>query len=225
MRIPLQIYDFIAVIFPAVILIFFIKYELSLDLFSKIQNDFEKNAFLFVFCYLVGHIIQLMARKIERWNIPVFINKKTQEIDEEKYICLQGRKLKVKFPKKIGQAILESLNEFYGFTIAKDDPKLFELAYGPVHDRMGKRDVLLSVANMMRSLILVTIFCSIFLILKIVWCWIVFHQFDRNSTILLIIFVGSFYLFRTGYYQNTLYSEEIPFTSFLAWYREQKINK
>ncbi|ARU62847.1 hypothetical protein CBW65_19100 [Tumebacillus avium] len=225
MNLPLQIYDFIAVIFPAAMLLAILRTEIpSLPIWQQ-SYQIGNLAIMLIVSYILGQVIQLIARVLEKNKYTKWLFYRKERVPSPEEIELGARKSKVILARKQAQAILTGLSEFYGFPVAADEKGLFELVYAPVHDRLAKRDVFLALSNMMRALAMISFMYGFYLVVKIVislcWGWqpITFEYWFLGISIL------SYFAFRKGYLDNKNFSEAIPYGAFLAWYQQQKLSK
>lgn len=224
MNLPLQIYDFIAVIFPATMLLAILRTEIpSLPIWQQ-SYQVGNLAIMLVVAYIFGQVIQLIARWLEKNKYTKWLFYRKALVPGSEEIELGARKSKVIIARKQAQAILTGLSELYGFPVAADEKGLFELVYAPVHDRLAKRDVFLALSNMMRALAMISFMYGLFLVVKIVlslcWGWQpITYEFWFLGTSFL-----SYFTFRKGYLDNKNLSEVIPYGAFLAWYQQQKLS-
>ncbi|ARU62757.1 hypothetical protein CBW65_18620 [Tumebacillus avium] len=224
MNLPLQIYDFIAVLFPGVLLMAIVEQEAPwLPIWD---NGLQVGALavMLVIGYIAGQLLALMSRWIEsepltRWMLQ-FGRRKSRKKGQ-----LEGRKTKMRFTNDMSEAILEALSDFYGRTVHPNDPELFNLAFSPVSDKMTKRDVFLALANMMRSLALLGLSYAIYLVLELLVHAVIGAPFEYYSIHLLVLSLVGYYFFRKGYQEYDSIADKIPFLAFLAWYRQQKMPK
>lgn len=225
MNLPLQIYDFIAVLFPSIIFLTLVREEIpKMEIWSH-NSQYGTLATILILAYIIGHLLAILSNRIEKWPYTKWILYKAPREPRSGEMRLSGRKSSVIVSKQVGNSLLSSVNEFYGLEISADSTELFNLIYSPVHDRMGKRDVFLALANMMRTLTLLSFFYTLYLTTTIAISLIKTHDALLMDFILLILSIISYWLFREGYQRNKSFSENIPYTAFLAWYKEKKINK
>lgn len=226
MKVPFQIYDFLSILFPGVLFIFLFQSKIDFINWSQF-DDYGSVAVLLVLIYIIGDALSRISSFLERssnklidWIIP---KKKLKKINVKKEIKLNGRTSVLIFSKDIGEEIVKSVNEFYGIKMGPMHKQLFELVYAPVHDRMGKRETFLAIANMMRSFALLALINSVYLVIYIVPMIIGTQTFSLIEVLLLVVSVSFYFIFIKGYQNNKFYSEIIPYTAFLAWYKEKLI--
>ena len=222
MSVPLQIYDFIAIVLPATIVLTLIRQELPKLSLWNLGYDYGGVAVIFLVAYLLGHLIHIYARWFEKWKLTKLFFYHEPPLAKPGKMILNGRKSPVIVSDKLGQAILVSLSEFYGFNVTKDDDGLFDLVYAPIYDRMVKRDIFMSLTNMFRSLVVISIVYGCYLFGKTIYMSVQHHVVEIGLVIYFIIDVAFFLGLRSGYNYNKLLSEAIPYTSFLAWYKQLK---
>ncbi|MFD2168456.1 hypothetical protein [Tumebacillus lipolyticus] len=224
MNLPLQVYDFIAVLFPGVLLLGIVKREAP---GLPIWNDgmqFGTLALLLVIGYLAGQLLAQIARTIESepttsWLLQIGRRKRRRRGR------LEGRLSSLRFTTQLNEAILSSLSDFYGRPVQPNDPDLFNLAFSPVQDKMIKRDLFLALANMMRSLAVLGFFYGVYLAVEIVLSLVLKWQFDLYAIPLLVLSLLGYIFFRRGFLEYESIASKIPFLAFLAWYRQQKMLK
>lgn len=241
LKVPLQLYDFISVIFPAMILLFFLQLEFPHLTIWHLSYNYGDIAIMLVTSYIFGHVIAFISGSIEKnkikWIRLILNNNKPRQVaatDME----LNGRIFPVVFRRELGEAIIQAASDFYGINVNPSDKDLFSLIYSPIYNRMEKRDTFLALANMMRSLTIVFFFSVIYLLAKIMY-FLIYYNFGKASSIvlflhnvksistlflLLLFTVILFINFRKGYQRNKYYSETIPYAAFLAWYKEKKLS-
>jgi hypothetical protein len=120
----------------------------------------------------MGQAVSILSGRIERWRWTNWILLGRPKHPGNGKVSLPGRKTNVTLPENTAAALLKALSDFYGFEVTASQPGLFELAYSPVEDKMAKRDVFLSLANMMRTLTLICMFYGLYLVGKFL-----FHLF------------------------------------------------
>jgi hypothetical protein len=222
MNMPLQIYDFIAVLFPATILLTILRAEQpGLALWQQ-SYQFGNLAVLLVIAYIVGQFLTILSGLIERWSITRWLFFKKKVMLTAGKMMLNGRKSPVVIPVKVGESILEALSDLYGFPVEKDEEGIFDLVYAPVHDRMAKRDMFLALANMMRTLVVLAVLVVLYYHAIL---FIVGPKSMGYSYLYVLIAVIAFFVFRKGYDNFKRHSEAIPYSAFLAWYKQQKMPK
>lgn len=220
MNIPLQIYDFIAILFPAIILSLLSRLEFKTLSIWQNTDTYGGIAVMLVILYMIGQVIALFSHKMEKWRIIAWIFKGELRKPDQNNIALNGRKTSVFFSKKVGEAILSALTEFYGFSVEKNDKELFELVYSPVYNRMSKREVFLTISNMMRSMVLICILCIVYSFIKNLFVGIVNNSISYIYIVVMFLSLVMMYAFVNIYKKVKLYSERIPYVAFLSWYRE-----
>lgn len=222
MKIPFQIYDFLSILFPSIIILFLIQTETDKFNFFSNYNNVQGISFGIVLAYLVGDLLSKVSSKIEkskiRFLVLIFPNKRPSLEDSQ--MLLRSRTMQVVLNKDIGNEIVKSVRLFYGIPISSESKDLFNLVYAPVQDRMAKRDTFLSIANMMRSFTIISILYELYLIYKISFD-LIKGNFDLIYVLLLLVNILLFFSFRSSYAVNKYYSEIIPFTAFLSWYKEK----
>ncbi|ASS75412.1 hypothetical protein CIG75_10700 [Tumebacillus algifaecis] len=222
MNLPLQIYDFIAVLFPGVLLMAIIEREAPWLPFWDNNMEVGTLALMLVVGYIVGQLLAQIARMIEaepltRWMLQ-FGRRKSRRKK-----ALEGRMTKLNFTNEMSEAILSALSDFYGRPVHPNDPELFNLAFSPVQDKMTKRDVFLALANMMRSLAILGLLYAVYLVGEMLLGPLLGREFEYYSIHLLVLSLIGYYFFRKGYQQYEAFADKIPFLAFLAWYRQQKM--
>jgi hypothetical protein len=222
LNLPLQIYDFIAVLFPGVLLLAIVKREAP---WLPLWNDAMQVgtlAVLLVIGYVAGQLLAQIARTLESEPMTRWILHFGRSSGRGK-AALDGRKTKLRFTNEMSESILEALSAFYGRPVHPNDPELFNLAFSPVQDKMAKRDVFLALANMMRSLSVLGLFYAIYLAGEMLLGLLLGWEFEYYSIHLLVLGLVMFFLFRSGYQEYDSIAEKIPFLAFLAWYRQQRM--
>ncbi len=224
LNIPFQIYDFIAVLFPATLLLVILQIEDPRLYFPT--GDAGGLAIMLVVTYLIGQVLSVISGWLENLDKNGFILKKrklNKKDNKENSKEMATRVLSVELGAEIHQKIIEATKDVYGMaTVPEKGGELFNLIYSPVQGLMGKRDTFLALANMMRACVVVSCGYSFYLIGKI-GILAIHKQTINTSAILLFVFIFGFYAFRDGYLKNKLLSEEIPLYAFLAWYSQQKL--
>lgn len=211
MMIPFQIYDFLAVLFPAVLITTIIHSEFPVAFQqATVSGNYGGVAVSLVMLYLLGQatmIACLWVRKC-RWVKDLLEKRRSASSDE---VELRAQDTTIVLPKEMAHAILADVRKIYGLQIYEKDWELFGLVYGPVHDQIPKRDVFLSLANLMLA---VTFICAALVLISVLQS-IIWHRIDYLWTAA-PSFVGMF-LFREGYNTNINLAEMMPFTAFLSW--------
>ncbi|TCP59127.1 hypothetical protein EV586_101343 [Tumebacillus sp. BK434] len=224
MNLPLQIYDFIAVLFPGVLLMAILEREAPWLPIWDNGLQMGTLAVMLVIGYVVGQLLAQISRTIEaepltKWMLAIGRRKGRRKA------ALEGRKTKMDFPNEMNESILSALADFYGRPIYPNDPELFNLVFSPVADKMPKRDVFLALANMMRSLAVLGLFYAVYLAVKMLLVPVTALAFEYYSIHLLVLSLVGYYFFRQGYQKYDSIADKIPFLTFLAWYRQQKMPK
>ena len=233
MSIPLQIYDFLAVLFPAVVVVTVIRVELPHETLAFLAsgNSYGGLAVSLVLLYLLGQAVTIVSRHLERgWARSLLKKRRVRresrpgsESIRNPMIELQGRKIKVAFREPVARAILAAVEDVYGVPVAANSSDLFQLVYGPVQDRIPKRDMFLALANMMRDLTLICVGVVAVLILQFAAHLYIPAFWRVSDYVLAATATCGFWTFRAGYHSHTYTSELIPFTEFLAWYKTRKM--
>lgn len=228
MRLPFQIYDFITILFPGILFLMIIKIEFPSLAVWSIDNQFGQITFTFAFAFIVGHLLQEMAKvPIMKILISLFRKKKINERNNSNTV-INGRHYVINVSEAFMNEIKESFKEFYNIDPSKlSKDELFSLIYSPIQDRMGQRNVFSAIANLHRSMAVVSIIYLLFLIIKTVY--IIIHP-GINLLIpetfgLLTVLLISIYLFVNGIDYFKTFTDQIPYSSFLSWYKENKMKE
>lgn len=181
MNIPFKIYDFISVLFPGVFTIILIQFEFPAH-FAHINWDISQLTIYFVLAYLLGTVIQQLARnlysQINLLNLCKKFRLKISEIKNKKKIKqdrsnnesinnLRGRHGNYNISPALRQNISNAFYNYYSLNM--DEllrEEVFGLIYSAVQDNMNQRDNFTAIANMHRALAIITeIFLLYYLIL------------------------------------------------------------
>ena len=228
MRLPFQIYDFITILFPGILLLMIIRIEYpSLTIWS-IDNQFGQITFLFAFAFIAGHLLQEIAKVRIMKRLMSLFRKKNYGENNSSIPVIIGRHYNIPVSKAFFNEFNESFKEFYNIDpseLSKDE--LFSLIYSPVQDRMGQRNVFSAIANLHRSMASVTVIYLVFLVIKII-CIIFLpdiHLLIPETLVLLTVLLISLYLFVNGIDYFKALSDQIPYYAFLSWYKENKMKE
>ncbi|MBS4032287.1 MAG: hypothetical protein KGZ63_12835 [Clostridiales bacterium] len=220
MSLPLQLYDFISILFPGIVLLTLVKIEFSELLLFNSTNQYEDLAILFVFAYVLGHLLQGIIRtKQAKRILKIFESKNNVEASK-----LIGRHFEIGVSKEVKDQVDDAIINFYGVDIhALQDSEKFDLIYSPVVDRMGQRQIFVAIANFLRAMGVIAGFLFIVMfgkILSITWTQ---RTFAFTETIILFIALLAFRVFSSDAMYFKRFTDTIPYYAFLAWYKEKKL--
>lgn len=221
MNIPFQIYDFIAVLFPSIVLISFIQRQHPEVAVWQDAGQVGTIAVLVVVAYIGGQLLTTLAGMLERvkWMNWFFIIEKKVGAGQ---VAFQSRTTTVIMSQKKAQAVKEAFEKVYGYDMDITSSENFAMVYSVVHDRMAKRDMFLALANMMRTTLMLAYAFLFYYLVKMLILksfWITPHAAFVAFDFCLI------YLFRQSYSKFKSFSDSIPFDAFLAWYKQQTLKK
>ncbi|MGZ4111689.1 MAG: hypothetical protein ACXVP5_04530 [Tumebacillaceae bacterium] len=229
MNIPLTLYDFMAYLFPAIVTFGILKRELPwLPIWQQTNYQLGSLAVVLVFAYIFGHVIaKLSEQLIEKWPLTRRFFQNTPQTPSPNAILFPGQRTQVRFDLANGSMILKGLSEFYGTEITATNKRLFNLVFPIVQHQMPKRDSFLSIALMMRSLIVIALVYSLFLVAKMLFFVTLWHRYStgdfafRYDFFLLSLSLISMLSFKSIYHTYTSLADFVPYSTFLAWYREK----
>lgn len=221
MNIPLQIYDFIAVLFPAVLLISFIQRQHPEIVVWQDAGQVGSIAVLIVFAYIGGQLLTTLSGILERlkWIDRLFLIRKKARNGQ---VTFQSRTTSVIMSRKKADAVKKAFKNVYGYDMDTTSSENFGMIYSIVHDRMAKRDMFLALANMMRTTLMLAFIFLFYYVVKMLLLNSLFitpHVAYVAYDLCLIV------LFRQSYNKFKSFSDSIPFDSFLAWYKQQTLKK
>lgn len=220
-NIPLQIYDFIAVLFPAILLMTFIQRHHPDIVVWQGAGQVGTITVLVVFAYIGGQLLATLSGMLERvkWLNKFFIIK-NRPLNNQ--VVFQSRTTTVIMSRRKAAAVKQAFKNVYGYEMDVSSSENFGMIYSIVHDRMAKRDMFLALANMMRTTLMLAFAYIIYYVMKMILfqsLWITPHIAFIPLDIVLI------FLFRQSYNKFKSFSDSIPFDSFLAWYKQQTLRK
>ena len=178
--------------------------------------------------YVIGHAIQNLARSkvirlITSWLIS-FPGCRTTVTNGQ---SLKGRHYAIAFSPVLADEFYRVFEEFYGIDARKlKNDEVFYLVFGPIADRMGTRSVFVAIANFHRAIVCVGVLYFAFLSLKMLYFilspwWVVYVW----ESLVLLLLVGATTVIMSkaiDYFKKM--TDEIPFVTFLSWYKEKKMN-
>jgi hypothetical protein len=230
LNIPLSLYDFMAILFPAIVALGILKRELPwLPVWTETSYQLGSVAVVLVFAYIFGHVISRLAEHlVEKWPPTRRLFQKQPHSPSANQLHFPGQRTQVRFDLATGSLILQGLSEFYGTEITATNKRLFNLVFPIVQHQMPKRDSFLAIALMMRSLIAITVVYSFFLVGKMLAFVTLWHRYTtsdfafRYDFFVLSLALISMFSFRSIYRTYTALADFVPYSTFLAWYREQR---
>jgi hypothetical protein len=222
-----------AILFPAIITLGIVKRELPwLPVWTETSYALGSVAVVLVFAYILGHVIaRLSEQLVEKWPLTRRLFQKQPYLPSANQILFPGQRTQVRFDLATGSLILQGLSEFYGTEITANNKRLFNLVYPIVQHQMPKRDSFLAIAMMMRSLIAITLIYSLFLVGKMLLFVTLWHRYTtgdfafRYDFFVLSLALISLLSFRSIYRTYTALADFVPYSTFLAWYREQRFSE
>ncbi|QNR65265.1 hypothetical protein IAQ67_15235 [Paenibacillus peoriae] len=221
MNIPLQIYDFIAVLFPGIVLISFIQSQHPEVAVWQDAGQVGTIAVIVVVAYIGGQLLTTLSGMLERvkWIKWFFIGEKQVGGDQ---IAFQSRTTTVIMSQKKAEAVKEAFKNVYGYDMDITSSENFGMIYSIVHDRMAKRDMFLAIANMMRTTLMLAFAFLFYYLAKML---ILQSVFITPHVAFIVFDFCLIFLFRQSYSKFKSFSDSIPFDSFLAWYKQQTLKK
>ncbi|RXT07770.1 hypothetical protein [Ammoniphilus sp. CFH 90114] len=229
MNLPLQIYDFISILFPGVILLIISKVEFSSLPIWSIEKGSGQLAVLFVAAYVIGHFLQGITRissinKIMR----LFAKKSKDSVQTNSTKTLQGRHYSLPISDPVEDEFNKCFKGFYGIEphlLGKDEA--FNLVFSPIQDKMATRSIFVAIANLHRAMGILSLIYFFYLIGKTIY--IIFspdQQLFFLKTILIIFFTFlSSIVFIRGIDYFKKFTDIIPYFSFIAWYKEKQLER
>lgn len=248
MNLPLQLYDFISVLLPGIISLMIIKIEYPGWMIWHLESQYTSVALLFAVSYLAGNLIQAFPRVIKdlRKNFIAGVNTQSHNISKIEATAiasatvtapvrgrtndfggtLSGRHSNLAVSKELENELKRVFKDYYNVDYnSLESGERFGLVYSPVHDRMGKREVFVAIANMNRSLAYMFAVYLAYITLKLIY-YLSSSKFEiywGQTVALFSLVVFSLILS----YRNISYfrkmAEQIPIWAFLSWYKEKNI--
>jgi hypothetical protein len=229
MNLPLQIYDFISILFPGVIALVIVKIEFPSLLIWSVEKQNTQLVILFVMSYITGHLIQGISRLSTIKKLMYLLTfRKMPESQTRNITNLRGRHYSLPFSNALEGEIKKSITEFYKLDVdSLKREEVFNLVFSPVHDRMNNRDIFVAIANLHRAMGVLTSISLIYYLFKSIY--LIFSkeytlEWGKTLWLLLLLIIANI-VFVNGIDYFKKFSDSIPFYSFLAWYKEKRLTK
>jgi hypothetical protein len=217
LNIPFVIYDFLGVLFPGALVLILAAnaFGQSSGQIGNVVAGLPANVSLAVIAaYLSGHLAEALGRSAFHIALGKRYDKQTSS---------QRLSTEAGLGKDIADRVLDSIGQKYGLdarTLSSRD--LFDLAYSPVYNRMGKYDIFTANADMARTLLVVA---ALFLLECIGgsfgWIHVTFPSGSvwQVTACLLGTLVAMALLYRDeSFYRVT--AHRVVYTAFLSWVGE-----
>ncbi len=218
MSIPLQIYDFISILFPGFVTLMLIRIEKP-SLFSwQLDNHYLTGAIFLVAAYICGSLLQGLVRiravgKLTKRISRLFINSSLYSGSN-----LRGRHHNPAASKRMQEEFVMLFKEYYD--IDPDDlnqEEVFGLVYSPVAEKMTQRNLFVAIANFHRALCLISLSCLLYFLIKSFfywpWCGLLWIEY---VSIVATLALSTFVFASGGEYFKKL-TDMVPFYAFVAW--------
>ncbi|RYD01714.1 hypothetical protein N752_29500 [Desulforamulus aquiferis] len=224
MKLPFQIYDFISILFPGIITLCILKYEFPLLDLWKNDNNISQLVIYFVLSYIIGHLLQEIGRYKKVSNYL----KNVKQTGQDNPNNIKGRHYDLPISEPLAKEINTAFLDLYGIE-AKNikNEEVFGLVFSTIQDRITQRSIFVSIANLYRAIIVISMFY--FVLLTIKSFYYIFNPklelyIDKTLLIFIVTF-GVISVSKKGLNYFKKLSDQVPYYAFLSWYKETKFSQ
>jgi hypothetical protein len=219
MSLPLQIYDFISIVFPGILALTIARIEQpNLPIWS-VPNEYAQLAIWFVIAYAIGHLCQglasNLAKKCKMYN-------STDEPPLEQRHMLRGRHYLLDASETFSNEFEAAFRECYSIDPnALKKEEAFGLIFSSVQDKLGQRPIFVARANMLRSLAFISALYLVYAIGKTIYilCNPAWELYTLQTIVLIFLLSSAVYIFVKGSNKFKQFTDWIPYYAFIAWWK------